>query len=32
MDAAAIDEIGHRKVTRAPLDEALHAAEEGTVA
>jgi phosphate transport system protein len=32
MEAAAIEEIGHRRVVRAPLDEALHAAEDGTLA
>ena len=31
MDAAAIEEVGHRQVVRAPLDEALRAAEEGTL-
>ena len=32
MDAAAaIEEVGHRRVVRAPLDEALHAAEEATL-
>jgi phosphate transport system protein len=32
MDAAPIEDIGHRQVVRAPLDEALHAAEERTLA
>lgn len=32
MGAPAIEEIGHRKVARAPLDEALQAAEESTLA
>jgi phosphate transport system protein len=32
MHPAAIEDIGHRQVVRAPLDEALHAAEEGTLA
>jgi hypothetical protein len=32
MDAATLDEIGHRKVAPVPVDEALHAAAEGTVA
>jgi phosphate transport system protein len=32
MDAVATEEIGHRHVVRAPLDEALHATEEGTLA
>jgi phosphate transport system protein len=33
MDAAAaLEEIGHRRVVRAPLDEALRAAEEVTLA
>jgi phosphate transport system protein len=32
MDAAAIEEIGHRQVVRAPLEEALRAAEDATLA
>jgi hypothetical protein len=29
MEPAAIEDIGHRHVVRAPLDEALRSAEEG---
>jgi phosphate transport system protein len=32
LETAAIEEIGHRTVVRAPLDEALRAAEDSTLA
>ena len=31
MEAAVVEDVGRRQVVRAPLGEALHAAEEGTL-